>query len=138
MSNILVIDDEKGFLHVLHQLLTGLGYDVETAGDGLEGIRKFDNGSFSIVITDLRMPVIDGTGVLEHIRKSNKRSVPVIAISGTPWLVGTSDFDKVLAGLRVSFNRLQPQIGCQDRGVASRFASKFFIDQAGYCFFILV
>ena len=96
MSAILVIDDEKGFLYVIHQLLTGLGYDVETAADGTEGIRKFDNGSFEIVITDIRMPGIDGTGVLEHIRKSDKRSVPVIAISGTPWLVGTSDFDKVL------------------------------------------
>ena len=96
MSTILVIDDEKGFLFVIHQLLTGLGYDVETAADGTEGIRKFDNGSFEIVITDIRMPGIDGTGVLEHIRKSDKRSVPVIAISGTPWLVGTSDFDKVL------------------------------------------
>ena len=96
MSTILVIDDEKGILQLMHQALTKYGYNVETADDGQEGIRKFDDGCFDIVITDILMPVIDGNGVVAHIRKSEKQSVPVIAISGTPWLLEVDNFDMVL------------------------------------------
>ena len=96
MSTILVIDDEKGILQLMHLALTKYGHNVETADDGREGIRKFDDGRFDIVITDIRMPVIDGNGVVAHIRKSEKQSIPVIAISGTPWLLGSGSFDMVL------------------------------------------
>ncbi len=97
MSTVLVIDDEKGILQIIRQALTKFGHNVETAGDGQEGIRKFDDGSFDIVITDIRMPGIDGNGVVKHIRKSEKQSIPVIAISGTPWLMENNAFDMVLA-----------------------------------------
>ena len=96
MSTILVIDDEKGILQLMLQALTKFGHNVETADDGQEGIRKFDDGCFDIVITDIRMPLIDGNGVVAHIRKSEKQSVPVIAISGTPWLLKADNFDMVL------------------------------------------
>ena len=97
MSTVLVIDDEKGILQIIRQALTKFGHNVETAADGQEGIRKFDDGSFDIVITDIRMPGIDGNGVVNHIRKSGKQSIPVIAISGTPWLMENNAFDMVLA-----------------------------------------
>ena len=97
MSTILVIDDEKRILQLMHQALTKYGHHVETADDGQEGIRKFDDGCFDIVITDILMPVIDGNGVVAHIRKSEKQSVPVIAISGTPWLLESDNFDMVLS-----------------------------------------
>jgi two-component system response regulator VanR len=96
MSTILVIDDEKGILQLMHQALTTYGHNVETANNGQEGIRKFDAGCFDIVITDIRMPVIDGNGVVAHIRKSEKQFIPVIAISGTPWLPEADNFDMVL------------------------------------------
>ena len=97
MSTVLVIDDEKGILQIIRQVLTKFGHNVETAADGQEGIRKFDDGSFDIVITDIRMPGIDGNGVVKHIRNSEKQSIPVIAISGTPWLMENNAFDMVLA-----------------------------------------
>ena len=97
MSTILVIDDEKGILQLMHEALTMYGHKVETADDGLEGIRKFDDGYFDIVITDVRMPVIDGNGVAAHIRKSEKQCIPVIGISGTPWLLEADNFDMVLS-----------------------------------------
>jgi CheY-like chemotaxis protein len=97
MSTILVIDDEKGILQIMHEALTIYGHKVETADDGLEGIRKFDEGCFDIVITDVRMPVIDGNGVAAHIRKSEKQCIPVIGISGTPWLLEADNFDMVLS-----------------------------------------
>ncbi|MFC1881230.1 response regulator [Thermodesulfobacteriota bacterium] len=97
MSAVLVIDDEIGILQIIRQALTKFGHNVETAADGQEGIRKFDDGSFDIVITDIRMPGIDGNGVVKHIRNSEKQFIPVIAISGTPWLMENNSFDMVLA-----------------------------------------
>jgi len=97
MSTVLVIDDEIGILQIIRQALTKFGHNVETAADGQEGIRKFDDGSFDIVITDIRMPGIDGNGVVKHIRNSEKQFIPVIAISGTPWLMESNAFDMVLA-----------------------------------------
>ena len=97
MCTILVIDDEKGILRVIQQALTKFGHNVEVAFDGIEGIQKFDGGSYDMVITDLRMPGLDGRGVVQHIRNSPKNSVPVIGISGTPWQAQDSDFDAVLS-----------------------------------------
>jgi len=96
MSTILVIDDEKGILQLIHQALTRFGYKVETAVDGQEGIKKFDGGNFDIVITDIRMPRVDGNGVAKHIRNSNRQAIPVIAISGTPWQSEAKNFDMIL------------------------------------------
>ena len=96
MSTILVIDDEKNILQIICQALTRFGHNVETAGDGQEGIEKFDDGEFDIVITDIRMPGVDGNGVAKHIRNSKGQSVPVIAISGTPWQSEEKIFDMVL------------------------------------------
>jgi CheY-like chemotaxis protein len=97
MSAILVIDDEIGILQLIRQALTRFGHHVETAADGKEGIQKFDHGNFDIVITDICMPGIDGNGVAAHIRKSDKQSIPVIAISGTPWELESKNFDMVLS-----------------------------------------
>lgn len=96
MCTILVIDDEKGILGVIREALTRSGHDVETALDGIEGIQKFDDGSYDMVITDLRMPGLDGKGVVEHIRSSANNTVPVIGISGTPWQLQDTEFDEVL------------------------------------------
>ncbi len=96
MSTILVIDDEKGILQLIYQALTRFGHKVETAVNGQEGIEKFDGGNFDIVITDIRMPGIDGNGVVKHIRNSNRQFIPVIAISGTPWQSEAKNFDMIL------------------------------------------
>ena len=95
MCTILVIDDEKGILRVIQEALTRYGHQVETALDGFEGIQKFDDGSSDMVITDLRMPGLDGKGVVEHIRASCNNAIPIIGISGTPWQVQDLDFDEV-------------------------------------------
>ncbi len=96
MSKILVIDDEKGILQLISQALTRFGHKVETAGDGREGIDKFDGGNFDIVITDMCMPGVDGNGVVKHIKKSCNQSIPVIGISATPWHLESNNFDMVL------------------------------------------
>ena len=97
MGSILVIDDEKMVLNVIETALTAFGYNVEIAKDGTEGIRKFDEGIYDLVITDLIMPNIDGIGVIHHIRNSKRRRTPIIGISGTPWALEGSAVNSVLA-----------------------------------------
>ena len=94
---ILVIDDEKSILNVVRQKLTKFGYKVEIASDGKEGIRKFNEERFDLVITDILMPGIDGNDIVQHIRSSDKQSTPIIGLSGTPWLLEDSEFDIVFA-----------------------------------------
>jgi DNA-binding response OmpR family regulator len=96
MSLILVIEDEKGIQSILEAVLSRYGHCVTTAADGKEGIQKFDNGNFDMVITDVVMPEVGGLGVLQHIRGSSRHSVPIIGMSGTPWLMDGSDFDMVI------------------------------------------
>ena len=96
MCSILVIDDEKNILNLLQEALRLLGHKVEVANDGLKGVQKFDDGSFDIVITDVRMPKLDGRGVVQHIRNSRKKSISIIGMSGTPWLLKDIDFDTIL------------------------------------------
>jgi DNA-binding response OmpR family regulator len=97
MGSILVIEDEKGILGLIEEALVRLGHRVETAQDGKEGIRKFDGGSFDMVITDYVMPKVNGEGVLQHIRRSSRHHTPIIGMSGTPWLLQGTGFDLVLA-----------------------------------------
>ncbi len=97
MYNILVIDDEKSIVTVLTTALTKFGFNVETATDGLEGIRKFDECNFDLVITDILMPNLDGNGVVRHIRNSERQYTPVIGMSGTPWFLEDGDFNAVLS-----------------------------------------
>ena len=96
MGTILIIEDEKGILELLQEVLTLSGHNVDTASDGQEGIHKFDNSSFDLVITDVCMPGTSGHSVVQHIRNSRKKGTPVIGMSGTPWLLQDQDFDMVL------------------------------------------
>jgi len=96
MSRVLVIDDEEGITEVIQEALSLYGYDVQTACDGSEGIQKFKDQLFDVVITDIMMPNADGNSVVRYIRASSRRTTPIIGMSGTPLLLNESEFDKVL------------------------------------------
>jgi len=95
MQQILVIDDEKSLLDIFQQILSKFGCNVEIASDVKEGIKKFDDGLFDLVITDILMQGGSGNDIVRHIRSSDRQFTPVIGISGTPWLLNDSDFDMV-------------------------------------------
>jgi len=96
VGRVLAIDDEKAILDMLKRALALFGHTVEVASSGEEGIEKFDNENFDVVVTDILMPGIDGISVLNYIRKSKRAGTPVIGISGTPWLLQNEGFDLVL------------------------------------------
>jgi DNA-binding NtrC family response regulator len=81
MSNILIIDDEKAIRKTLSEILSYEGYKIEEAGDGEEGLKRFREKSFDVVLCDIKMPKLDGLEFLDKARESNP-DVPVIMISG--------------------------------------------------------
>lgn len=66
---ILVVDDEKNYCDVLKMILTAQGYDVDTAGNGMEALDQMEREPYDVVISDLKMPVMDGSALLQEIRR---------------------------------------------------------------------
>ncbi|MGL6267524.1 MAG: sigma-54-dependent transcriptional regulator, partial [Chitinophagaceae bacterium] len=81
MSNILIIDDEKSIRKTLSEILSYEGYKIEEAGDGEEGLKKFQEKVYDVVLCDIKMPKMDGLEFLDKAGESNP-DVPVIMISG--------------------------------------------------------
>jgi two-component system nitrogen regulation response regulator NtrX len=81
MPSILIIDDEKSIRKTLTEILTFEGYKIDEAADGEEGLKKFKDKNYDIVLCDIKMPKLDGIEFLEKARELNDE-VPIIIISG--------------------------------------------------------
>ncbi len=68
MAKILVADDEQGLREFVAEALEDDGHTVVAVADGQEAARRISRESFDLLITDLRMPKLDGLGVLRHAR----------------------------------------------------------------------
>ncbi len=94
---ILVIDDELPVLNMLKLMLTRNGFMVNTAESGEEGLEKIDSEHYTLILTDIKMHGVSGEQVLDYIKGRKKRSIPVVGMSGTPWLLEQNNFDAVLS-----------------------------------------
>ena len=81
MPTILIIDDEKAIRKTLTEILGFEGYKIEEASDGEEGLRKFKEKNYDLILCDIKMPRMDGIEFLEKAREINSE-VPIIIISG--------------------------------------------------------
>ena len=81
MAQILIIDDERAIRNVLKDILSNEGYKTDEAADGEEGLKKFSETSYDLVLCDIKMPKIDGLEFLQKATELNP-DVPVIVISG--------------------------------------------------------
>ena len=81
MADILIIDDEKAIRKTLSEILSFEGYKIDEASDGEEGLRKFRERNYDVVLCDIKMPKIDGIEFLQKAGESNP-DIPVIMISG--------------------------------------------------------
>ncbi|MEW6515742.1 MAG: HD domain-containing phosphohydrolase [candidate division FCPU426 bacterium] len=81
MSNILVVDDEKGIRESLNILLTDEGYQIDMASDGMEALTLLEKKQYDLVLTDLRMPNMNGMSLLSQIKEKWDESIPVIMLT---------------------------------------------------------
>ncbi len=80
MNKILVVDDEKGMRDFLSIMLKKEGYEVVAADGGRDAIDLIKDDSFDLVITDIKMPRLDGITVLSVTRETDPH-IPVIMIT---------------------------------------------------------
>lgn len=81
-SRILVVDDSLTIQNLLSMVLRQNGYEVITAGDGLEGLKQLACQSVDLVISDLNMPRMDGLSFIKKIRENETtKEIPVILLS---------------------------------------------------------
>jgi signal transduction histidine kinase/CheY-like chemotaxis protein len=79
---ILIAEDYEDNRIVLSQILHNLGYkNITTANDGLETIRKITEATFDVLLLDLRMPIMDGYGVIEYMRRKQYKLPVIVAIT---------------------------------------------------------
>ena len=81
MANILIIDDEKAIRKTLSEILAFEGHKIDEASDGEEGLKKFTEKTYDVVLCDIKMPKMDGIEFLEKAKQTNA-DVPIIMISG--------------------------------------------------------
>jgi PAS domain S-box-containing protein len=93
MNKILLIDDEPDILRVLGISLKADGYDVIPALNGAEGLEAFAKEKPSIVITDIKMPGMDGIEVLEKIKELDPDTEVII-------ITGHGDIDNAIESLK--------------------------------------
>jgi len=80
-NTILLVDDEEGIINVLNIFLTDIGYKVYTAKSGAEALRIFRKVNPAVVLTDIKMPGMDGIELLRNIKQEN-RDTEVIMVTG--------------------------------------------------------
>src|SRR5438034_11627583 len=81
MSLILVVEDEAPIRHMLADLLSFEGYGVQQAANGEEALRALARERPSLIITDLRMPVMDGFELLRRLPRAMDDPPPVLVMS---------------------------------------------------------
>jgi len=93
MQKILLIDDESAIIRVLSMSLKSDGYDVVTAYSGEEGLAVFRKESPDVILTDIKMPGMDGLEVLKKIKEINPESEVII-------ITGHGDIDSAIEALQ--------------------------------------
>ena len=80
LQTILVVDDEEWVCDIMADALSSQGHQVESACDGVEAVEKLKRGKFTIVVTDMEMPRMDGMQLIEYIAK-NHADIDIIAVT---------------------------------------------------------
>ena len=88
-ARILLVDDDPMITELVVDMLGIEGYDVDTANNGLEALQKLERQRYDLIITDLHMPKLDGSGFYRELGRRKLHSLKrIIFLTGT---TGASD-----------------------------------------------
>jgi DNA-binding response OmpR family regulator len=94
-KRILVVDDEPHIVKIVASRLKANGYEVITAGDGMEGIEKAKKDKPDLILLDIAMPTMTGQEALKKLKEDkDTKSIPVIMLTGRS---GAEDIVKCIA-----------------------------------------
>ncbi len=117
--NILIVEDELRLAEVLRKQLMGSGFNTEIASDGYTGKQMIERNSYSLIILDINLPLINGYDLCMEIRKTNK-NIPIIMLTAfsspenklsgfdagaDDYVVKPFDFRELLARINVFIKR---------------------------------
>jgi two-component system chemotaxis response regulator CheY len=81
-KKVLIVDDSPSVLAVLKDILDELGFAVTSSSNGEEAYTQVENTKFNMIITDLKMPIMDGIEFIERAKQlSNCKFVPIVMLS---------------------------------------------------------
>ncbi|MBN2414227.1 response regulator [bacterium] len=83
MVHILIVEDDEVVRDLLTEVCERWGYTTECVDNGRKGLEKFYANSYTLIISDIRMPVMDGLTMLEHIREKDSY-IPIIIVTAYP------------------------------------------------------
>jgi phosphoserine phosphatase RsbU/P len=92
VAMILIIDDDGFYRSVIRRILEDEGHDVVEAQDGSEGLALFRRVRPALVITDMRLPGVDGGEVIRTLREIDDQA-KIIAVSGAPTFYNVDFFE---------------------------------------------
>lgn len=121
-KNILVVDDEPQITRVLKTTLSAQGYSIRAAGDGVQALEEIKTWSPDLIITDLRMPSMDGLELCRKVRAQSRIPIIVLSVKGQEAIkvealdAGADDYitkpfsvNELLARVRAALRRTSPQ-----------------------------
>jgi len=80
-QSILFVDDDEQFRKAMVRIFEASGFDITTAKDGQEALDLLSESTYNLIITDLKMPVLDGYELVREIKKREIK-IPVIILTG--------------------------------------------------------
>jgi two-component system, OmpR family, KDP operon response regulator KdpE len=131
--NILVVDDEAQITRVLKTTLSAQGYAIRTAADGIQALSEMKTWAPDLIITDLRMPNMDGLELCRQVRSQSRIPIIVLSVKGEEAIkvealdAGADDYvtkpfsvkellARVRAALRRSYTEEQPETSVIEAG----------------------
>jgi CheY-like chemotaxis protein len=81
--SVLVADDDPSVLELVADYCTRMGFDVETASDGIQAFLKVRRGKPDILVIDVNMPELDGLSVCAHLLDADRAPANVVVITGS-------------------------------------------------------
>lgn len=116
MKKILIIEDEEKIRRVLQLELEHEGYEVETAEDGGEGLKKFNKKRYDLILLDLMLPKLSGEEVCKRVREISeipiiiltakdqiKNKIELLDMGADDYLTKPFDIEELFARMRVIF-----------------------------------